>query len=93
MKAIFNNTVIAESNDTVLIEGNHYFPAEAVKKEYLKKSSTESFCPWKGKASYYHLLVNGKKNEDAAWYYPDPKEAAIEIKGHLAFWNGVEVKK
>lgn len=93
MKAIWNNTVIAESDETVLIEGNHYFPAKAVKREFLKTSSTHSFCPWKGEASYYHLLVNGEKNEDAAWHYPNPKEAASEIKDHLAFWNGVEVKK
>lgn len=92
MKAIWNNQVIAESHDTVIVEGNHYFPADAVKKEFLKPSDTHTTCPWKGLASYYSLRVDGKTNEDAAWYYPEPKEAAKEIKNRVAFWKGVQVK-
>ncbi|TAN13706.1 MAG: DUF427 domain-containing protein [Chitinophagaceae bacterium] len=92
MKAIWNNQVIAESNDTITVEGNHYFPADAVKKEFLNPSDTHTTCPWKGLASYYTLQVDGKTNEDAAWYYPDPKEAATEIKNRIAFWKGVDVK-
>ncbi len=85
MKAIWNNQVIAESNDTVIVEGNHYFPADAVKKELLKPSDTHTTCPWKGLASYYSLTVDGKTNEDSAWFYPEPKEAAKEIKDYIAF--------
>lgn len=92
MKAIWNNQIIAESNDTVIVEGNHYFPADAVKKEFLKASDTHSTCPRKGLASYYSLQVDGKTNEDAAWFYPEPKEAAKEIKNRVAFWKGVQVK-
>lgn len=92
MKAIWNDKIIAESDKTVLIEGNHYFPKDSVKTEYLKASDTHSHCPWKGDASYYHLEVEGEENQDAAWYYPDPKSAAAEIKDHIAFWNGVKVK-
>ncbi len=92
MKAIWNNAVIAESSDTVVVEGNHYFPAEAVKKEYLQPSSKHTHCPWKGEASYYNVVVNGEKNLDAAWYYPEPKEAAAEIKNRIAFWHGVKVE-
>ncbi|WP_144604184.1 DUF427 domain-containing protein [Algoriphagus algorifonticola] len=91
MKAIWNNQVIAESDQTVIIEGNHYFPRETVKKEYLKESDTHSTCPWKGKAAYYSLLVDGELNKDAAWYYPDPKPAASVIKDQIAFWKGVKV--
>ena len=91
MKAIWNNQLIAESNDTIVVEGNHYFPPEAVNKEYLKESGTHTVCPWKGTASYYSLYVEGEKNEDAAWFYPEPKEAAKEIKGRIAFWRGVSV--
>lgn len=93
MKAIWNNEVIAESDQTVLIEGNHYFPAESIKKEYFKNSPTHSVCPWKGTASYYSLEVNGKENTDAAWYYPEASKLAESIKGRIAFWNGVEIKK
>ncbi len=93
MKAIWNNQVIAESADTVVVERNHYFPPEAVKKEFLKPSETHTLCPWKGTASYYHIEVAGKQNKDAAWYYPEPKEAAKEIKGRIAFWRGVTVKE
>lgn len=93
MKAIWNDTVIAESNDIVNIEGNSYFPVEAVKKEYLKSSDTHTVCPWKGTASYFHLDVNGDKNPDAAWYYPEPSELAKGIKGRIAFWKGVKIVK
>ena len=91
MKAIWNNTVIAESDNTVVIENNHYFPAESIKKEYFKPSSTQTTCPWKGQASYYTLEVDGKENTDAAWFYPEPSELARAIKGSVAFWKGVEV--
>jgi len=91
MKATWNNEVIAESNDTIVIENNHYFPAESVKKEFFKPSDTHTTCPWKGLASYYTLDVDGKQNPDAAWYYTDPKPAAAEIKGYVAFWKGVQV--
>jgi len=85
MKAIWNNHVIAESNDTVVVEGNHYFPEDAVNKEYLKSSDTHSVCPWKGKASYYSIKVDGKVNDDAAWYYPEPKEQQNKLKVALLF--------
>ncbi|MEM1110449.1 MAG: DUF427 domain-containing protein [Pseudomonadota bacterium] len=91
MKAIWNNTVVAESDDTVVVEGNHYFPADAINTEYFKTSSTSSVCPWKGTASYYSLEVDGASNADAAWYYPETKEAANNIKGRVAFWKGVQV--
>lgn len=93
MKAIWNGKIIAESNDIVNVEGNDYFPIESIKKEYFKNSDTHSVCPWKGKASYYSLHVDDKINKDAAWYYPEPKEAAKEIKGRIAFWKGVEIVK
>ncbi len=92
-KASWNGTVIAESDKTVEVEGNQYFPASSVKQDYLRPSNTHTTCPWKGLASYYSLEVNGKTNPDAAWYYPDPKDAAKEIKGHIAFWKGVTVTK
>ncbi|MBL1212620.1 MAG: DUF427 domain-containing protein [Ignavibacteriae bacterium] len=91
MKAVWNNKVIAESDNTIVVEGNHYFPPADVNKEYFEESDTSSTCPWKGKASYYTINIDGKINEDAAWYYPQPKEAAAEIKNHVAFWKGVEV--
>jgi uncharacterized protein (DUF427 family) len=91
MKAIWNNKVVAESNDTIVIEGNHYFPEESVKKEYFAPSGTHTVCPWKGTASYYTLEVNGEENKDAAWYYPDPSEKAKKIKNYIAFWKGVEI--
>lgn len=91
MKAVWNGAVIAESDRTVVVEGNHYFPPEDVQKEYLKESDTHTICPWKGVASYYSVEVEGKVNRDAAWYYPDPKEAAREIGGRIAFWHGVQV--
>ena len=91
MKAIWNNKIIAESDDTIVVENNHYFPAESIKKEYFKASTTHSSCPWKGVASYYTLNVNGKENKDAAWYYPEISELAKQIKGFVAFWKGVEI--
>ncbi|WP_194851866.1 DUF427 domain-containing protein [Nonlabens antarcticus] len=91
MKATWNNKVIAESDDTVVIENNHYFPESSIKKEFFEKTETTSSCPWKGKANYYSLEVDGETNKDAAWYYAEPKPAAKEIKNHVAFWKGVEV--
>jgi len=91
MKAIWNGTVVAESDDTVVVEGNHYFPAESVKKQYLLPSNTRTMCAWKGEARYHTLFVDGDANPDAAWYYPQPKEAAAQIKDRIAFWKGVRV--
>jgi len=91
MKAVWNNQVIAESNDTIVVENNHYFPKESVNSAYLKASDTHTTCPWKGLASYYTLDVDGKQNTDAAWYYPEPKAAAANITGYVAFWKGVQV--
>lgn len=91
MKAIWNNTVIAESDNTIVIENNHYFPPESVQQQYFQGSPTHTHCPWKGDASYYTLQVNGETNKDAAWYYPAPKDAAKEIKDYVAFWKGVVV--
>lgn len=93
MKAVWNNQVLAESNDTIVVEGNHYFPPDTIKKEYFQQSTQHTTCPWKGEASYYSVKVDGETNENAAWYYPDPKEAAENIKGYIAFWNGVEVEE
>lgn len=93
MKAIWNNKIIAESNDTIVIENNHYFPPNSVKKEYLKESGTHTICPWKGTASYYTLKVDGKENTDAAWYYPEAKNAAKEIENYVAFWRGVQISE
>ncbi len=91
MKAIWNNTVIAESDDTVVVDGNHYFPAEAVDKQYLTESACTSHCPCKGDAGYYSLKVDGQTNADAAWYYADPKPEMAQIRGRIAFWKGVQV--
>ena len=91
MKAIWNNTVIAESDDIVLVEGNHYFPESALKREYVTFSNHKTSCPWKGQASYYSLIVNGEMNIDAVWYYADPKPEAQMVRGRVAFWNGVTV--
>lgn len=91
MKAIWQDTTIAESDDTVVVEGNHYFPQSAVQRDALQDSDTTSICPWKGTAHYYHVLANGELNRDAAWYYPEPKEAATQIKDRIAFWRGVSV--
>jgi uncharacterized protein (DUF427 family) len=93
MKAIWNNAILAESTDTVVVEGNHYFPIESLNKAYFKESHTHTACPWKGTASYYSLEVEGKTNPDAAWYYPQPSEKAQAIKGRVAFWKGVQVVK
>ncbi|MER5261190.1 DUF427 domain-containing protein [Actinosynnema sp. NPDC002837] len=91
--ARWNGEIIAESDQTEMVEGNHYFPLESVRTEYLRPSDTTSVCHWKGKASYYTLHVNGQDNTDAAWYYPQPSEAAANIKDHVAFWNGVEISE
>ncbi len=93
MKATWNNQVIAESDDTVVIEGNHYFPESSLKKEFIKQSKTQSDCHWKGTANYYSLSVDGKTNEDAVWYYATPSELARAIKGRVAFWKGVKITK
>jgi uncharacterized protein (DUF427 family) len=90
-KAVWNDEVIAESDNLVNMEGNYYFPVSSLKSEYLKDSSTHTHCPWKGAASYYSIEINGKSNKDAAWYYPDPKPAAAKIKDRVAFWRGVEI--
>lgn len=91
MKATWNDAVLAQSEDTVVVENNHYFPEGAIRREYFRASDTHTFCPWKGEASYYDVVVDGEVNKDAAWYYPDPKEAAAAIRGRIAFWKGVEV--
>jgi uncharacterized protein (DUF427 family) len=91
MKAIWKNKVIAESDDIVSVEGNSYFPAESLNRQLLRESKSQSVCPWKGTASYYDIHVDGQVNKDAAWYYPEPKDAAKEIKGRVAFWKGVQV--
>jgi uncharacterized protein (DUF427 family) len=90
--ATWNGTVIAESDDIVTVEGNAYFPREAVRDDVLRPSDTSSVCPWKGTASYFTLEIDGQTNPDAAWYYPEPKDAAKEITGRVAFWKGVEVR-
>lgn len=92
MKAVWNNAVIADSDATVVVENNHYFPPDAVNQQYLDASPHTSICPWKGTASYYSVVVDGKRNENAAWYYPEPKAAAKQIRGRIAFWKGVEVR-
>ena len=92
MKAVWNDTILAESNDTIQVEGNHYFPADSVKKEFLIKSDFTSFCGWKGTANYYSAVVNEKTNKDCAWYYDQPNDAAKNIAGRVAFWNGVTVQ-
>ena len=91
MKAIWNNTVLAESDDTVLVEGNHYFPTSTLKREFITLSNHKTSCAWKGQASYYSLIVDGEMNTDAAWYYANPKPEAEEIKDRVAFWKGVKV--
>ena len=93
MKASWNNTVIAESDDTVVVEGNHYFPRDSVAAGYLADSESTSVCPWKGTASYYSVVVDGATNEDAAWFYPDPKDAAAEIRDRIAVWKGITVSE
>lgn len=90
-KATWNGTVLAESEETVIVEGNHYFPRESINEEYFSESNTNTFCPWKGTASYFDVVVDGEINRDAAWHYPAPSDAASEIKDHVAFWRGVKV--
>ncbi len=92
MKAIWNGTVLAESEQTEVVEGNHYFPPDTIKSEYFQASETHTVCPWKGTASYYTVAVDGKQNKDAAWYYPQASEKAKNIEGFVAFWKGVEVQ-
>ena len=91
-KAIWNGEVIAESDETVIVEGNHYFPPESVRPEYLSQSDKHTRCHWKGTASYYDVVVEGETNRDAAWFYPAPSDAAAKIKGYVAFWRGVKVE-
>lgn len=93
MRAVWNDTVIAESDDTVVVEGNHYFPRSSVRDDVLVESDTHTTCPWKGEASYFSLAVDGETNRDAAWYYPQPKSAAAEITDRVAFWKGVTVSE
>lgn len=93
MKAIWKGQVIAESKQTKVVEGNHYFPSDSVNKEFLQSSDTHTFCHWKGTASYYDIMVDDQLNEDAAWYYPQPFDKAMSIKDYVAFWRGVEVEK
>jgi uncharacterized protein (DUF427 family) len=91
-RALWNGTVIADSDCCIVVEGNQYFPADAVKREFLRDSSTHTVCGWKGTASYYDVVVNGQTCKDAAWYYPEPKAAANDIRGYIAFWKGVRVE-
>lgn len=92
MKATWNGTVLAESDDTIIVEGNHYFPPDSLKREHFAPSDHHTTCPWKGEASYFHVVVDGEENRNAAWYYPAPKPAAAEVAGRVAFWKGVQVK-
>lgn len=92
MKATWNGAVLAESDDTIVVEGNHYFPPDSLNQEFFQDSDTHTICPWKGEASYYTVVVNGTVNKDAAWYYPEAKPAAEEIKNRVAFWRGVKVE-
>ncbi len=91
MKAIWNQQLIAESDDTVVVEGNHYFPPDSVQREFLQDSTTTTICSWKGTANYYTLMVDGQSNPDAAWFYTDPKPAANQVRGRIAFWKGVQI--
>jgi uncharacterized protein (DUF427 family) len=93
MKAIWHGVVLAESDETIVVEGNHYFPADSIRKEYFKPSDTHTLCGWKGRASYFTIEVDGKRNPDAAWYYPEPRDEAKEIGGYVAFWKGVKVER
>jgi uncharacterized protein (DUF427 family) len=92
MRAIWNDKIIAEAGQTEVVEGNHYFPPESIKKEYFASSENRSTCPWKGQAAYYDIVVDGERNKDAAWYYPQPKAEAAHIKDYVAFWRGVEIR-
>jgi uncharacterized protein (DUF427 family) len=93
MKATWEDTIIAESDRTIVIEGNHYFPPNSIKREYFSPTDTHTTCPWKGIASYYTVQIGGQSNVDAAWYYPEPKAAAQSIKDYVAFWRGVKVSE
>jgi uncharacterized protein (DUF427 family) len=93
MKATWQDTLLSESDKTIVVEGNHYFPPDSIKREFFQSSDTHSTCPWKGLASYYHVQVAGQVNQDAAWYYPEPKDAAQQIKNYVAFWRGVKVNE
>lgn len=93
MKAIWNGQVLAESDETIVIENNHYFPASSIQQKFFIPSTLHTICPWKGEASYYHVEVEGEVNKDAAWYYPKTKDLAKPIEGYIAFWKGVEVKE
>ena len=92
MKATWRGITLAESDETVVVEGNHYFPANSINRKNFRESETHTVCPWKGQASYYNIVVGEEVNEDAAWYYPEPKDAAANIKGRVAFWKGVVVE-
>jgi uncharacterized protein (DUF427 family) len=92
MRAVWNNTVLAESDRTIVVEGNHYFPPDSLRQEYFRPSATHTVCSWKGTASYYDIEVNGQLNHDAAWYYPSPLDAAKNIASYIAFWRGVRVE-
>jgi uncharacterized protein (DUF427 family) len=91
-RAVWKGAVLAESDRCLIVEGNHYFPEDSVNQVHLRPSATHTVCPWKGTASYHHVEVNGERNADAAWYYPDPRPAALQIKNHIAFWKGVRVE-
>ena len=91
-KAIWNNAVLAESDETIVVEGNHYFPPDAIRSEFFSPSATHTVCSWKGTASYYDVVVEGQTNKNAAWFYPEPKDAAKQISSYVAFWHGVQVK-
>jgi uncharacterized protein (DUF427 family) len=93
MKATWQDTLLAESDKTIVVEGNYYFPPDSIKREFFQSSDTHSTCPWKGLASYYHVQIAGQVNQDAAWYYPEPKDAAQQIKNYVAFWRGVKVNE
>jgi uncharacterized protein (DUF427 family) len=92
MRAVWHNAVLAESDDTIVVEGNHYFPPDSIRREHFRPSDTHTTCPWKGEASYYDVVVGTEVNKDAAWYYPEVKDAAKKIKGYVAFWKGVKVE-
>ena len=92
MRATWRNTVLAQSDSTIVVEGNHYFPPDSINRDHFKESSTHTTCPWKGLASYYDIEANSEVNKDAAWYYPDPKDAAKQIRGDAAFWKGMKVE-
>ena len=92
-KATWKGAVLAESDRCEIVEGNCYFPPDTIAREYFRESATHTICPWKGTASYFDVVVNGETNKDAAWFYPDPKEAAAQIKNHVAFWRGVQVER